>query len=348
MNMDFDLENIVRENIKKLTAYSSAREDFTGKAQIFLDANESPFENGINRYPDPFQKALKQKLSNIKGIDPGKIFIGNGSDEVLDIAFRSFCEPGKDNMIICPPTYGMYKVLADINNVETKEVLLNRDFTLNTKGVIRAADANTKMVILCSPNNPTGSSIPLAEIEKLLTGLNSMIVVDEAYIDFSEKESAVKLIGQYPNLIVIQTLSKAYGMAGIRVGIALARREVVEIFNKVKPPYNVNTLSQKKALEMLTQEDLYRKNLEKIADQKAALKKALENIPAVEKIFPSDANFFLVRFKNAQETYRLLVKKGVVVRDRSSQPLCENCLRITVGTEKENQILLNVLKTVAL
>jgi len=341
--MNFQLDNIIRENIKKLIAYSSAREDFTEKAEIFLDANENPYNNGINRYPDPFQKDLKVQISKIKNIDTNKIFLGNGSDEVLDISMRVFCEPKQDNIIICPPTYGMYKVLADINNIETKEVLLNTDFSLNIDAIIEAANINTKILILCSPNNPTGNSIPNAEIEFLLNKLNCIVLVDEAYVDFSDKESAVKLIDKYPNLIVSQTLSKAYGMAGIRVGIALAQPFVLDIFNKVKPPYNINVLSQKKALEILLQEDLYKERLLKISQQKEILISALKKNKSVEKVFASDANFLLVRFNDAQKAYKFLAKEGIVVRDRSSQPLCEECLRISIGTKPENEILIEEL-----
>jgi len=337
------IENLIRNNIKNLSAYSSAREDFTDQAEIFLDANENPYNNGINRYPDPFQKDLKEQLSKLKNIDTQQLFLGNGSDEVLDIAMRVFCEPKQDNIIICPPTYGMYKVLADVNNIETKEVLLKEDFSVNIDGILKAANENTKIVILCSPNNPTGNSIPSSEIEILLNKLNAIILVDEAYVDFSDKESAVKLIDKYPNLIVSQTLSKAYGMAGIRVGIAIAQAPILDVFNKVKPPYNINILSQEKAVECLLKEGFYQEKLSRIKEQKELLIEALEVIKLVEKVFPSDANFLLVRFKDAKSTYNYLAKNAVVVRDRSSQPLCENCLRISIGTEYENKILIEQL-----
>jgi len=338
-----DLTNLVRPNINKLIAYSSAREDFTEKAEVFLDANENPYNNGINRYPDPFQKSLKQQISEIKKVEVNKLFLGNGSDEVLDIAMRVFCEPKQDNIIICPPTYGMYKVLADVNNIETNEVLLNTDFSLNTNAILEKANENTKIVILCSPNNPTGNSIPSSEIELLLNKLNSIVLVDEAYIDFSEKESAVKLIDKYPNLIVSQTLSKAYGMAGIRVGIAIAQKAILELFNKVKPPYNINTLSQEKAVEYLFKEGLYQEKLTRIFKQKDILINTLQETKSVEKVYPSDANFLLVKFNNANKTYKYLANNGVVVRNRSTQPLCDNCLRITIGTERENEILIKTL-----
>ena len=341
--MTFQLNTIIRENINRLTAYSSAREDFTENAEVFLDANENPYNNGINRYPDPFQKSLKQQISEIKKVEPSQLFLGNGSDEVLDIAMRVFCEPQQDNIIICPPTYGMYKVLADVNNIQTKEVLLNKDFSLNTDAIIQTANQNTKMIILCSPNNPTGNSIPNSEIELLLNGLNVIILIDEAYIDFSDKESAVKLIDKYPNLIVSQTLSKAYGMAGIRVGIALAQKQILDVFNKVKPPYNINVLSQERAIENLLQEGFYQEKLSRIFQQKKILINTLQKNKLVERVFQSDANFLLVRFNNANKVYNFLAKEGVVVRDRSAQPLCDNCLRITIGTERETKILIEKL-----
>lgn len=341
--MIFELNNIIRKNISKLTAYSSAREDFTDLAEVFLDANENPYNNSINRYPDPFQKSLKQQMSAIKKVEVDQLFLGNGSDEVLDIAIRVFCEPTQDNIIICPPTYGMYKVLADINNIETKEVLLSTDYSINTNTILETTDENTKMVILCSPNNPTGNSIPSSEIELLLNKLNSIILVDEAYIDFSEKESAIKLIDKYSNLIVSQTLSKAYGMAGLRIGIAFAQQNTIDVFNKVKPPYNINILSQEKALENLLQEGFYQEKLLRIFQQKEILIKTLQKNKLVEKVYPSDANFLLVRFNDAKRVYNFLAKQGIVVRDRSTQPLCENCLRITIGTEQENDILIKEL-----
>jgi len=344
--MNFKLENKIRPNINKLQAYSSAREDFIGNADIFLDANENPYNNGINRYPDPFQSELKQIISNIKSVITNNIFLGNGSDEVLDIAMRTFCEPMQDNIIICPPTYGMYKVLADINNIETREVLLKDDFNIDIDGILRVANDKTKMLILCSPNNPTASSIPLQEIEFLLQNLNSIILLDEAYIDFSDKESAVCFINKYPNLIVSQTLSKAYGMAGLRIGIALADSKIIDVFNKVKPPYNINTLSQNKAVEILLQERLYNEKLRLISKEKTKLRKTLTNSQLVEKVFPSDANFLLVKFKNAKYVYKKLTDKGIVVRDRSNQPFCDNCLRITVGTELENKILIEELNKI--
>jgi len=344
--MNFKLNNILRDNIKNLDSYSSAREDFKGNAEIYLDANENPYNNDINRYPDPYQKSLKKVISQIKNIDSDNIFIGNGSDEVLDITIRTFCEPSKDNIIICPPTYGMYKVLADINNIETKEVLLNADFSLNKEQILSTANANTKLVILCSPNNPTGNSIPLQEIEYLLNRLNAIILVDEAYIDFSDKESALALIEKHPNLIVSQTLSKAYGMAGIRIGLAFAQQNIIDIFNKVKPPYNISVLSQNKATKYLLQEGLYKEKLNRLANQKRYLISSLSKNKLVKKIYPSDANFILVKFSDADYIYKYLVENGIIVRNRSKQPRCENCLRISVGTERENKILIQKLNSI--
>ncbi|NQU81932.1 MAG: histidinol-phosphate transaminase [Bacteroidetes bacterium] len=340
------MENLLRDNIKKLQPYSSARNEFTAQAEVYLDANENPINNGINRYPDPYQNKLKERVSELKNIAKEKIFFGNGSDEVLDLTFRTFCEPGKDNVIICPPTYTMYKVLADINNIEVKEVILNNDFSLNTNKIISVVDENTKLLILCSPNNPTGNSIKKSDLELLLSKLNCIVLVDEAYIDFSDKESAIDLIDKYPNLIICQTLSKAWGMAGIRVGMAFTSTKIAEILNKVKPPYNINTLSQQKAFEGLRNKSLYFDILNMILTQKKLLMRKLKEFNNVEEVYPSDANFLLVKFTNSKSVLKKLQKNGIIVRDRSKQVLCENCLRITVGTEKENNKLITKLKEI--
>jgi len=340
------MENLLRDNIKKLQPYSSARNEFTEQAEVYLDANENPINNGINRYPDPYQNKLKERVSELKNIAKEKIFFGNGSDEVLDLTFRTFCEPGKDNVIICPPTYTMYKVLADINNIEVKEVILNNDFSLNTNKIISVVDENTKLLILCSPNNPTGNSIKKSDLELLLSKLNCIVLVDEAYIDFSDKESAIDLIDKYPNLIICQTLSKAWGMAGIRVGMAFTSTKIAEILNKVKPPYNINTLSQQKAFEGLRNKSLYFDILNMILTQKKLLMRKLKEFNNVEEVYPSDANFLLVKFTNSKSVLKKLQKNGIIVRDRSKQVLCENCLRITVGTEKENNKLITKLKEI--
>ena len=340
------MENLLRGNIKKLQAYSSARDEFTDQAEVYLDANENPFNNGINRYPDLYQNKLKERVSQIKNIAKEKIFFGNGSDEVLDLTFRIFCEPGKDNVIICPPAYAMYKVLADINNIEVKEVILNNDFSLNTNKIISVVNENTKLLILCSPNNPTGSSINKSDLELLLSRLNCIVLVDEAYIDFSDKESALDIIDKYPNLIICQTLSKAWGMAGIRVGMAFTSTKIVEILNKVKPPYNINTLSQQKAFKGLRNKSLYFNILNMIRTQKKLLVKRLKELNNVEEVYPSDANFLLVKFTDSKFVFEKLREKGIIVRDRSKQVLCENCLRITVGTEEENNKLIKNLKEI--
>ena len=340
------MENLLRDNIKKLQAYSSARNEFTEQAEVYLDANENPFNNGINRYPDPYQNKLKERVAELKNTAKEKIFFGNGSDEVLDLTFRTFCEPGKDNVIICPPTYTMYKVLADINNIEVKEVILNNDFSLNTNKIISVVDENTKLLILCSPNNPTGNSIKKSDLELLLSKLNCIVLVDEAYFDFSDKKSAIDLIDKYPNLIICQTLSKAWGMAGIRIGMAFTSTKIVKILNKVKPPYNINTLSQQKAFEGLRNKSLYFDILSMILKQKKLLIRKLKEFNNVEKVYPSDANFLLVKFTNSKSVFKKLQKNGIIVRDRSKQVLCENCLRITVGTEKENNKLITKLKEI--
>ena len=340
------MENLIRINIKNLQPYSSARDEYKEQAEVYLDANENPFENGINRYPDPYQNKLKEKISKLNNIAVDKIFLGNGSDEVIDLVFRTFCEPEKDNVIICPPTYGMYKVLAEVNNIKVLEAILNNNFSLNTNKIISAADKNTKLLILCSPNNPTGSSINKSDLELLLSELNCIILVDEAYIDFSKKESALDLLDKYPNLIVCQTLSKARGMAGIRIGIAFTSTEIVNVLNKVKPPYNINTLSQQKAIEKLNNDSYYKKNLIIILTQKENLIQKLKGFNIVEKVYPSDANFLLVKFTDSKSVFEKLQKKGIIVRDRSKQVLCENCLRITVGTKDENRILIKKLKEI--
>lgn len=344
--MNFNIQNLVRENIKTMLPYSSARDEFKDFEQqmIYLDANENPNENGINRYPDTQQKSLKKILSEIKKVATNQILLGNGSDEVLDLIFRAFCEPNKDNVITLPPTYGMYGVLANLNAVENKEVLLNNDFEPNIAQILSEVNENTKIIFLCSPNNPTGNSFSEESIVTLLKNFNGLVLLDEAYIDFSSKESWLSKMNDYPNLIISQTLSKAYGMAGIRLGILYASTEIITVLNKIKPPYNVNSLTQKKAIEEL-------KNIEKINNQvfdikleKVFLLKELLNIKFVEKVCPSDANFILIQVDNANKRYQQLLEKGIVIRNRTSQPLCDNCLRITIGTTTENLKLINTLK----
>lgn len=345
----FNLNSLVRDNIKTLKPYSSARDEYKAieTDMIFLDANENPYENGVNRYPDPKQKDVKQVLASIKKCNPNQIVLGNGSDEILDLIFRAFCEPKEDNVIILPPTYGMYKVLADINNIETKEVLLSANFQPNINEILNRADAKSKILFLCSPNNPTGNSFDAQSVEKLLKEFNGLIVIDEAYTDFSREKSWLNRLEEFPNLVITQTLSKAYGMAGIRLGICYASLTIVEILNRIKPPYNVNELTQQKALERLENYENVEREIAKINANKKLLLDTLPNISFIEKIYPSDANFMLVKVDDANLRYNQLIEKGIVIRNRTTQPLCENCLRITVGTERENLNLINAFKEIA-
>lgn len=343
----FDVNNLVRKNIQNMKSYSSARDEFKdfNTEMIFLDANENPFENGVNRYPDPQQNSVKLALAELKKVNANQILLGNGSDEVLDLLFRAFCEPNKDNVITLPPTYGMYGVLADLNAIENREVVLNSEFQPNVKSILESVNANTKMIFLCSPNNPTGNSFSDTAISKLLENFNGLIVLDEAYIDFSEKESWLTKIENYPNLVITQTLSKAYGMAGIRVGILYASTSIIAIINKIKPPYNINVLSQEKALERIENSNKNSLEIQTILDNKRNLLEQLSKIEFIEKIFPSDANFVLIKVDNASKRYSQLIDFGIVIRNRTSQLLCENCLRITIGTNLENEKLINVLRT---
>ena len=343
----FDINNLVRKNIQNMKPYSSARDEFKdfNTEMIFLDANENPFENGVNRYPDPQQNSVKLALADLKKINVNQILLGNGSDEVLDLLYRAFCEPNKDNIITLPPTYGMYGVLADLNAIENREIVLNSDFQPNVKSILESVDTNTKIIFLCSPNNPTGNSFSDSAISELLENFNGIIVLDEAYIDFSERESWLAKIERYPNLVISQTLSKAFGMAGIRVGILYASASIIAIVNKIKPPYNINVLSQEKALERIMDSDKNSSDIQSIIDNKRNLLEQLSQIEFIEKIFPSDANFVLIKVDNASKRYNQLIDFGIVIRNRTTQLLCENCLRITIGTNLENEKLINVLRT---
>ena len=347
----FDLENLVRENIKNLVPYSSARDEFKGEAQVFLDANEnsfgSPLTKWYNRYPDPLQKKLKHKLSEIKGVPVENTFIGNGSDECIDILVRAFCEPGKDNIIICPPTYGMYEVSANINDVHIKKVPLTPNFQLDLPAIEEAVDDHTKMIFLCSPNNPTGNSLHKNDVEIILNNYFGLVVIDEAYINFSRFRSFTQELNDYPNICVLQTLSKAWGLASLRVGIAFASEAIINIMNKIKPPYNIGQASQELALKALEGVDQVNGMIQEIVEQRTELINKLSKLPVVLKIHPSDANFLLVKVINAREIYNFLLTKGIVVRDRSKVELCEGCLRITVGTPAENDDLINSLKDFA-
>ena len=330
-----------------MDSYASARDEFKdfNTEMIYLDANENPYENGINRYPDPQQNNVKLALAELKKVNKNKILLGNGSDEVLDLLFRAFCEPNIDNVITLPPTYGMYGVLADLNAIENREVVLNSEFQPNIKAIFESVDTNTKLIFLCSPNNPTGNSFSDTAILELLDNFNGIIVLDEAYIDFSERESWLAKIENYPNLVITQTLSKAFGMAGIRVGILYALESIIAILNKIKPPYNINVLSQEKALERIIDSDKNSYEIESILENKKKLMEQLSQINFIEKIFPSDANFVLIKVDDASKRYNQLIELGIVIRNRTSQLLCENCLRITIGTKSENEKLFNVLQT---
>ena len=347
--MNFNLDNITRENVKGLSPYSSARDEYVsdGSTMVFLDANENPFENGVNRYPDPQQRALKAILAEQKGIKEENILLGNGSDEVLDLLFRAFCEPKEDNIITLPPTYGMYKVLSGINLVENREVLLTDAFQPNVSAIKERIDGNTKLLFICSPNNPTGNSFSTRSIENLLKSFTGLVVIDEAYIDFSLEESWTSKLAKYPNLIITQTLSKAYGMAGIRLGICLASAEIIAVINKIKPPYNVNQLTQERAIQRVSDEKSVQAEVATILEERAKLINTLETVSFVSKIYPTDANFILAKVDNATLRYNQLLKKGIVVRNRTTQPLCENTLRFTVGTSKENNIVITALKALS-
>jgi len=311
---------------------------------VFLDANENPYNNGVNRYPDPQQRSLKGELALQRQIKASQILLGNGSDEVLDLIYRAFCEPKIDNVITLPPTYGMYKVLAETNDVENREVLLTEDYEPDVTEILRVADANSKLLFICSPNNPTGNAFKADKIEILLKSFPGIVVIDEAYIDFSESQTWVSKLSEYPNLIVAQTLSKAYGMAGIRLGICYASEEIISVINKIKPPYNVNELTQKKALDRVLDKESVKNEISSILIERSALYEVLLEVNFVQKIYPSDANFVLVKVDNANLRYQQLLDKGIVIRNRSTQPLCENTLRFTIGTPSENKKLIKVLK----
>ncbi|MBI3500667.1 MAG: histidinol-phosphate transaminase [Bacteroidetes bacterium] len=343
----FDLNKIIRENIKKLIPYSSARNEFKGEANIFLDANEnaygSPLEQNFNRYPDPLQLKLKEKISKVKGVPAKNIFLGNGSDEVIDILYRAFCNPAKDNAILCPPTYGMFEVSANINDVEVRKVQLTAEFQLNAEGISENVDENTKLIFLCSPNNPTGNSLDREDIEFILNNFSGIVVIDEAYINFSKQKSFTLELNEYPNLVVMQTLSKAWGMAGLRIGMAFASEEIISVFNKIKPPYNINEASQQLAIKALDNIEQVNNWIKEIVSEREKLVKSLADFSFVKKIFPSDANFLLVKTTEPKKIYNYLVGQGIIIRDRSNISLCEGCLRITVGTKEENKKLIQAL-----
>lgn len=343
----FSLDALIRPNIKKLVPYSSARDEFKGEASIYLDANEnslgSPLTKWYNRYPDPMQWAVKEKLSIVKGVAPQHIFLGNGSDECIDVLIRAFCEPGIDNIVLVPPTYGMYEVSANINNVEIRKVPLTKDFQLDLEELEAAIDDHTKMVFLCSPNNPTGNSLNREDVEILLNNYFGIIVMDEAYINFSRQKSYVLELEDFPNLVVLQTLSKAWGLAALRVGMAIASVAIIDIMNKIKPPYNINQASQELVLKALDEVEQVNEMIRLLVKERSRLEAELPGIPVVLKVYPSDANFLLIKVTDAKEIYQYLLDAGIVVRDRSNVSLCEGCLRVTVGTEAENDALLHAL-----
>jgi histidinol-phosphate aminotransferase len=346
MENSFNINNLVRENVKSMKPYSSARdefEDFDTAEMIFLDANENPFQNGVNRYPDPQQSNVKVVLAKQRNVKPNQILLGNGSDEVLDLIFRAFCEPKVDNVITLPPTYGMYGVLANINAVENREVLLSEDFQPQVEKILEAVDENTKIIFLCSPNNPTANSFSDKSVVYLLQNFKGLVVIDEAYIDFSKKQSWMNELDEYPNLVITQTLSKAYGLAGIRLGICYASPAIISVLNKIKPPYNVNELTQLRALERLSDPENIKSEINSIIAQREELLKVLIDVKFVEKIYPTEANFILVKVDNANKRYDELIAKGIVIRNRTTQPLCENTLRLTIGTEQENKKLMEAL-----
>jgi histidinol-phosphate aminotransferase len=343
-----EISQLVRNNILNLKPYSCARNEFQGEASVFLDANENPMNSPYNRYPDPLQTELKKKIAGIKHVRPSQIMLGVGSDEPVDLTIRIFCEPKEDNIVAIDPTYGMYQVCADINNAEYRKVLLDNDFSLDSQRLINEIDDRTKVVFLCSPNNPTGNSLNKKEVLKILNHFQGITVIDEAYIDFSSQTSWLEELDKYPRLIVLQTFSKAWGMASARCGMAFASEEIITYFNNVKYPYNLNLLTQQFVGEQLDDEDRKNRWVEMLLEQRTLLAEDLKNLPFVEKIFPSDANFLLVRVKDAVSIYNYLVNKGIIVRNRNNISLCQGCLRITTGTENENKILINALKLIKL
>ena len=345
-----EISKLLRPHLAYLTPYSSARDEFKGQADVYLDANEnaigSTSADKYRRYPDPYQTALKEKISKIKGLKSDHIFLGNGSDEPIDLLIRAFCNPGKDKVIITPPTYGMYEVSANINDVGIVKVPLKTDFKLDVSGVLDAIEPGIKIIFLCSPNNPTGNSIERSEILEILHKFQGLVVLDEAYIDFSTNSSLVGEIVNFPNLIVLQTFSKAWGLAALRLGMTFMDPEIVEILNMIKPPYNISGATQELASKALSHLDKMKRMVKEIQKQKKQLKTMLSEISAVKEIYPSDANFYLVKIEDAHEIYLKLIEQKVIVRDRSRVELCEDCLRITVGTEKENKILTEQLKKI--
>ncbi len=340
----FNIENITRNNVFRLTPYSSARQEFMGEANIWLDANENPFETKINRYPDPYQTALKTEIARLKNIPVSQIFIGNGSDEAIDLLFRAFCEPGEDKSYIFPPTYGMYEVSANINNVETVKINLTADFEIPECYDVLKQINSKGLLFICSPNNPTGNVYALETILEIALGFKGLVVVDEAYIDFSNAESAISLLKEVPNIVILQTMSKAYGAAGLRLGMAFANEQVITVLNKIKPPYNVNSLSQAEGLKTLQNRTKVLEKIDLLNSEKAALIRLLIASPSVNKVYPSEANFLLVEFKDSDRVFTRLRSKGIIIRNRTAQ--IKNCLRITVGSPEQNEVLISAIKEI--
>ena len=351
-----DINKLQRENIKNLKPYSTARDEYKGQASVFLDANENSYgsplfneedaaQQNYNRYPDPLQLDLKDAIRKIKGVPIENTFLGNGSDEAIDLLYRAFCEPGRDNVIILPPTYGMYEVSAGINNVETRKVNLLPNFQLDMEGIAEAIDGNTKLIFICSPNNPTGNSIIRTDIETILANFNGLVVIDEAYINYAKQKTFIQELTEYPNLVVLQTFSKAWGLAALRLGMAFASRSVIDVFNKVKPPYNINQATQDIAMKALENIEQVNEWIKITVAERESLSEQLLALPMVKKVYPSDANFILVQVEDALATYNSLVDLGIIIRDRSKVALCEGCLRITIGTAEENIKLLEALKS---
>lgn len=342
-----NLNKLIRPAIKAMKSYSSARDEFESQDEdlVFLDANENPFPNGLNRYPDPQQMQLKNKLAALKGLRPSQILCGNGSDEVLDLIFRAFCEPNKDAIITLTPTYGMYAVLANLNGIQQQCVSLTADFQIDVPAVLNAIQPNSKLLFICSPNNPSGNVMNRTAVKGILKAFQGLVVIDEAYIDFTNTESWLEGLSEHPNLVVTQTLSKAYGLAGIRLGICYASEEIIEVLNKIKPPYNINSLTQNAALTAISKQENTKQQLKIILDQRTELIKEFKKIAWIEKLYPTDANFILIRVDNANLRYEKLKNKGIIVRNRTHEDGCTNCLRITVGTAEENKRLINTLNT---
>ncbi|OOG77038.1 histidinol-phosphate transaminase [Algoriphagus sp. A40] len=346
--MSFDLNSLLRPHIAKLQPYTSARDEYTGKEGVFLDANENPFgsitEQDFNRYPDPYQSALKTEISKIKAVQTSQIFLGNGSDEAIDLLYRAFCNPGKDNVILLPPTYGMYEVSANINDVEIRKVSLSEDFQLQPEKIMAAADANSKILFICSPNNPSANKAKREDVLFLLNNFKGLVVVDEAYIDFSDEPSFTAELDNFPNLLVMQTFSKAWGLASLRLGMAFASEEIIRILNKIKPPYNISGLTQETVLAAITNKTKVDQMIREILEERDFLQSELGKFAFVKKIHPSHANFLLVQIPNASQVYDDLIAEKVIVRNRAKVLLCEDCLRITVGTRTENEALISALK----